>query len=296
MKEIKLDLTPLIKKLEIFTKRGAMGEFSGEYKSVFKGRGLEFEEYRHYDPGHDDASKIDWKASLRAGEILIKVLIEERNLNVFFLFDVSNSMLFSSTPKLKCEYAAELVASLGFAVLQTQDSAGLAMFSDDIVYTLKPNIGAKQYFLITKALSNPQFYGRGFDFEKALKYIIGYLKRDSLLFIVSDFLGLHGGWKKYLEIAAGKFDVLAFMIRDPIDNEMPKGVGQVVISDPFSHQDLLLDPDMVLEHYAAETKRQREFIKNAFGQVDTDLVELVTDQEFITPILRLFEMRGRRKR
>lgn len=296
MREIKLELRPLIKRLEIFTKRGAMGQFTGEYKSSFKGRGLEFEEYRPYDIGHDDASHIDWRASLRAGETLVKVLVEERNINVFFLFDVSNSMLFASTPKLKCEYAAELVASLSFAVLQAQDSVGFAMFSDDIVYTLPPNIGAKQYFLVTKALTNPQFYGGGFDFEKALRYIIGSLKRDSLLFIVSDFLGLHGNWKKYLEIAAGKFDVVGFMIRDPLDNEMPRNVGQVVVSDPFSHQDLLLDPDMVGDHYAAETKRQREFVKNSFTKMDTDIVEVSTDKEFVMPMMRLFERRGRRKK
>ena len=296
MKEIKLELRPLIKRLEIFTKRGAMGQFTGEYKSMFKGRGLEFEEYRPYDSGHDDASHIDWKASLRAGETLVKVLVEERNINVFFLFDVSNSMLSSSTPKLKCEYAAELIASLSFAVLRAQDSIGIAMFSDDIVYTLPPSIGAKQYFLITKALTNPQFYGGGFDLEKALRYVIGYLKRDSLLFIISDFLGLHGNWKKFLEVVAGKYDVLGFMIRDPIDNEMPHNVGQVVVSDPFSHQDLLLDPDIVRDSYAFETKRQREFIKSAFTGMDLDIVELVTDKEFVTPMMSLFEMRGRRRK
>ncbi|MBW2984577.1 DUF58 domain-containing protein [Candidatus Woesearchaeota archaeon] len=296
MKEIKLELRPLIKRLEIFTKRGAMGQFTGEYKSMFKGRGLEFEEYRPYDIGHDDASHIDWRASLRAGETLVKVLVEERNINVFFLFDVSNSMLFSSIPKLKCEYAAELIASLSFAVLRAQDSIGIAMFSDDIVYTLPPNIGAKQYFLITKALTNPQFYGGGFDLEKALRHVIGYLKRDSLLFIISDFLGLHGNWKKFLEVAAGKYDVLGFMIRDPIDNELPRNIGQVVVSDPFSHQDLLLDPDMVRDSYTAETRRQREFIKKAFTGLDLDIVELVTDKEFVTPMMGLFEMRGRRRR
>ncbi len=296
MKEIKLDLKPLIKKLDIFTKKGAMGEFTGEYKSIFKGRGLEFEEYRPYDSGHDDASKIDWRASLRAGEILTKVLVEERNINVFFLFDVSNSMLFASTPKLKCEYAAELIASLSFAVLQAQDSVGMAMFSSDIVYTLPPNIGAKQYFMITKALTNPEFYGGGFDLEKALKYIVGYLKRDSLLFIVSDFLGLHGGWKKYLEICAGKYEILAFMVRDPLDNEMPSSIGQVVIGDPFSHEDLLLDPDSVRDKYSAETKRQRDFVKNAFSTINVDVVELTSDKEFVTPILRLFEARSKRRR
>jgi uncharacterized protein (DUF58 family) len=295
MKEIKLNLKPLLKKLDLVTKRGAMGEFTGEYKSMFKGRGLEFEEYRPYDSGHDDANEIDWKASLRAGETLVKVLVEERNLNVFFLFDVSNSMLFASTAKLKCEYAAELIASMGFAVLQIQDSAGLAMFSNDIVYTLPPNIGAKQYFMLTKALSNPQYYGGGFDLEKALRYIIGYLKRDSLLFIVSDFLGLHGNWKKYLEIVAGKYDVVAFVVKDPLDIEMPKGVGQVVISDPFSHQDLLLDPDSMRDQYAAETKRQKYFIRDSFEEIDCDVVELRTDQDFVMPIMRLFELRARRR-
>ena len=131
MEELKLNLKPLIKKLEVSTKRGFIDILTGSYKSSFKGKGLDFEGYRSYISG-DDASLIDWKATLRSQDLLIKVLTEERNVNIIFLVDVSSSMSFASIDKLKNEYAAELVASLSFAAIQAGDSVGLVMFNDKI--------------------------------------------------------------------------------------------------------------------------------------------------------------------
>ena len=118
MKEIKLDLDPLLKRLEAALKRGQTNEFiPSAFKSAYRGRGLEFEGFRTYLPGMDDAKDIDWKSSLRSRDLLVRVLKEERNLSIFILFDVSDSMLYSSNPKLKCEYAAELVATLAYGMV-----------------------------------------------------------------------------------------------------------------------------------------------------------------------------------
>ena len=132
MKEIKLNLKPLIKELDTQLKKGLSHEpMAGDYRSVFKGRGLEFEGYRDYNP-EDDATMIDWKATLRAKRLVVRELREERNLSVLFLFDVSNSMLYASTEKLKCEYAAELIATLSYAIREVGDAVGLVMFNDKI--------------------------------------------------------------------------------------------------------------------------------------------------------------------
>lgn len=290
MKELKLNLKPLIKKLDVVTKRNVLGEFAGEYRSVFKGRGLEFEGYRSYTAS-DDANLIDWRASLRAGNLLIRSLIEERNIEVFFLIDASNSMCFSSISKLKCEYAAELVATLSSAMIQAGDNVGLCMFNDNIIKIVPTKTGKRQYFIIVHTLSNPELYGGGFDFTKVLKFLIGYLKKNTLLMIVSDFIGLKEDWKDYLKVASSKFEVVGLMIEDPLDVTMPHNVGQVVIEDPFSKKELLIDPDTLRVAYEAKAREKIDEVGGVFMRANSDLLELRTDQSFVTPIIRFFEKR-----
>ena len=292
MRELKLNLKPLIKKLEVFTRKNVFGEFTGEYVSVFKGGGLEFEGYRAYTI-QDDANIIDWKASLRAGTLLVRSLIEERNLEVFFLMDISNSMLFSSIPKLKCEYAAELVATLSSAMIQAGDNVGMGLFNENMVKTIPTKSGKRQYFLIVHTLSDPKFYGGNFDFINVLKFITGYLKRNTLLIIVSDFIGLQEEWDKYLKIASHKFEIIGFMIEDPLDLTLPHNVGQVIIEDPFSKKELLIDPDTLREDYEARARSKINKIRDVFTKSGSDLLELRTDEPFVTPIIRFFEKRKR---
>ena len=125
-KELNLELSESIKRLKIFTNQIVNTSFVGGYKSVFKGHGMEFEDYREYTP-NDDASTIDWKASVRSKQLLVREFVEERNLNVFFLIDASSSMVYGSTDKLKMEYAAEIVATLSYTILQAGDSISFAL-------------------------------------------------------------------------------------------------------------------------------------------------------------------------
>lgn len=293
MLQLRLNLRPLIRKLEVFTKKNVFGEFTGEYMSVFRGHGLEFEGYRAYTLD-DDASMIDWKASLRAGELLVRSLVEERNLEVFFLMDVSNSMLFASIHKLKCEYAAELVATLGSAMVQSGDNVGLGLFNDKIVKAIPPKTGKRQYFVMNHILTNPRLYGGNFDLSATLEYITGYLKRNTLLVIVSDFIGLKQGWNELFEIASQKFEIIGVMIEDPLDITMPTNVGQIIIQDPFSNKELLIDPDTIREEYERNAKNKKERIREIFSKTGSDLLELRTDQDFVTPIIRFFEKRRKK--
>ena len=290
MIDLKLNLRPLIKKLEVVTKKNVFGDFTGEYKSVFKGHGLEFEGYRTYTI-QEDSGAIDWKASLRAGQLLVRSLIEERNLDVFFLMDISNSMLFSSIPKLKCEYAAELVATLGSATIQSGDNVGLGLFNEGMVKILSPKSGKKQYFMMVHTLNNPKFYGGNFDFVKVLQFITGYLKRNTLLIIVSDFIGLSEGWEEHLKVASRKFEIIGFMIQDPLDVTLPHSVGQVVIEDPFSKKELLIDPDTLRAEYETKAKDKVNKIRDVFMKCRADLLELKTDELFVSPIIKFFEKR-----
>ncbi len=295
MEELKLNLKPLIKRLEVHTKRGLTSTLTGSYKSTFKGKGLDFVGYRNYDVG-DDANMIDWKATLRSQDLLVKVLVEERNVNIIFLVDVSSSMSFASIDKLKNEYAAELVASLSFAAIQAGDSVGLVMFNDKIVKFLPPNMGNKQYFMIIKSLSNPKLYEGKFDFSRVINDLMNSFKRGAIVVIVSDFIGLGQNWENYLRAVSEKFEVIGIMVRDPRDYEIPADVGQIVISDPYSDKEVLIDTAKIKDEYESVVKEQIKYIKQTFIKSKSDFLELRTDKPFLNHIINFFLMRNKKRR
>lgn len=280
----------LVKRLDIYLRILVENRVSSRYKSIFKGKGLEFEEYKSYSTT-DDANTIDWKASARANDLLVKRFREERSADVFFLLDVSSSMVFGSTDKLKNEYAAEFVASLSNFILQAGDNVGLIMFNDRIVNTLVAGGGTSQFYLMMRSLVNPVFYGGGYNLTQAISFLMKMSKRRGLLFIVSDFIGLEQGWERSVMLASTMFDVVGVMVRDPRDRELPKGVGQVVISNPFTGKTMLIDPDEVGDDYKRYAMMQEARIRNAFRANNADLIELVTDKPFLKPLINFF--RGR---
>jgi len=295
MEELKLNLKPLIKKLEVSTKRGFIDILTGSYKSSFKGKGLDFDGYRSYISG-DDANTIDWKATLRSQDLLVKVFTEERNVNIIFLVDISSSMSFASIDKLKNEYAAELVASMSFAAIQAGDSVGMIMFSDKIVKLLPPAMGNRQYFMIIKALSNPKLYEGKFDLSRVITDLMNSFKRGAIVVIVSDFIGLGKDWEKYLSAASERFELIGIMVRDPRDYEMPEDVGQIVISDPYSDKEILIDTATIKEEYEAAVKKQIEYIKHTFIKSRANFLELRTDKPFLNHVINFFLVRNKIKK
>jgi len=293
--KLKVDLGIGLKGLEIFTKGMVNTNFLGNYKSVFKGKGLEFADYRPYMPD-DDASLIDWKASVRANQFLIREFIEERNLNVFFLIDVSNSMILSSIPKLKCEYAAELVSCLSYAMLTAGDNIGYALFNDSIVKEMPPTGGLKQFYTFLDILTDPKMYSGNYDIKKAIKFLIERIKERTLVFIISDFIGAQQGWEKDLEIAANKFDLIGIMVRDPIDKAITGGMGQLAIIDPFSENRLFIEPNSIKEAYAKETRRDEKEVEDIFKNNNSDFLSLTTNKPFLEPLITLFKSRAKKWR
>jgi len=291
IKELKIDLTPHLRKVKLKARRDVLNKIlEGNWTTLFKGQGLEFAGYRAYTYG-DDASKIDWGASLRAHETLVRELEEYHSFNVFFLVDVSDSMLFSSTGVLKAEYAAEMVFSLCYAVMQAGDAIGLGMFTSKLVAKIPPSVGKGVYYRIMRELSNPKNYGGDFDFTKIIQYVTAFLKERSLIFIVSDFIGLNEGWNRYLNILAGKYDIIGIMVRDPRDYEMPDSGGQFLVEDPYSHEKLYIDAQQYARIYAAETRKETEFIRRSFEKAKLGFIGLRTDQDFQEPIMNYFRKR-----
>ncbi len=289
LKEFKADLIPKgTGKLDIYTKRKVLNEvLAGEWISQLKRRGIEFAGYRAYTV-NDDAKLIDWKASLRANKLLVKELEIERAHNIFFLVDVSDSMLFASTKKLKCEYAAEVISSIAFAILRGGDNVGMALFSDRLVEKIYPQVGRRQYYRIVKSLSEPSLYGGNFDFEKAIKYAISFLHMRATIVLVSDFIGLKPNWKDYIEFLAQRYNVVAIMIRDPRDEEIPESIGQMVIEDVYTKEKMYIDTKEYAKKYNKEAKEEKQKIELVFENLNVPFLELRTDEDFFDKTIMFF--------
>ncbi len=261
------------------------------YKNIFRGKGLEFDSYRVFQQD-DDASLIDWKASLRSNQILAKKYIEERELNVYFLVDVSNSMLFGSGDKLKAEYAAEFVASLSHLVLGSGDRIGLVMFSDKVVKFLRPARTKNQFALFTKFLADSSLYGGGFDIDKAVNHVLQTVKSPYTIFIlVSDFIRTKKESLANLKLMGTRFESLAVMVRDRLDEDLPDSNCQFAVQDPYSGKQMVLDPAIARDKYRKNVLRQKMMIREMMRKSRVDLLELVSDKSFVIAVSSF--LRGR---
>lgn len=293
VKELKLNLLGKIKKPEFQVRRKILSRIlEGELAASFKGKGIEFTGFRKYVYG-DDASQIDWPASLRSKQILIREYEEYRNFQIFVLLDVSNSMLFSSTERLKCEYASELVFSIVYSIVNSGNKIGLGMFTDHLVTRNIPQSGTKNYYRMLKGLSNPKNYGGPFDLKKVLMQTRTLLGEKSLIIIVSDFIGLENGWKKYVQMLNPNFDVLGIMVRDPRDKEIPKNIGQFLIEDPYTNEKILIDSNDYAKLYKEKVKEEEEEIKRQFQSAKAGFVSVLTTQDFLKPLLKYIKIRSK---
>ena len=291
VRKLKPELSHKFKKLDIFTRRLVSTKLVGKYKTLIRGKGLEFNGFREYT-FEDDASLIDWKATVRLRKPYIKEFIEERNLEVFFLIDVSATMVFGSTQKLKNEYVIELVSLLSYAVLNAGDSLGYAFFADKPFNINLPSHNQKLFYILTNQLINADLYGGNYDFEAALKKITPLLKKNSILIIISDFIGLFGDWQKEIKQASYKFDTIGIMVRDPRDKEIPEDSEMIIISDPYTNEQIILDPTKkVRERYKVYVEHQEKNIKDVFIKSRASFLRLSTDQNPIPLIINFFTKR-----
>jgi uncharacterized protein (DUF58 family) len=295
MKKLRISIKEIVKELEIFARELVTNKMIGRYKSIFKGRGLEFEEFRDYT-FQDDALNIDWKASLKTNKLLVKEYKEERNLNLFFLLDVSQSMLFGSSEKLKSEYAGELSASLAYLVQKAGDKIGYALFSDKIVKLRLPKTGMDQFYIFMREMSDLSNWGGGFKFKDTLKYIFGLLDNTTVIMIISDFIGLdkEKNWKETLEQFTKKFDTIVFMVRDEKDEVLPKENIEITLQDPFSNKTLLVNSKLIAKKYENYVKEEEKEIERNLIKAKADFVKLRTDKPFLPLLINLFKGRGRR--
>lgn len=258
------------------------------YKLLLRGKGLEFDSYRGFNP-NDDASSIDWKASMRANNLLARQYVEERDIKIMFLIDVSDNMIFGSQEKLKCEYSAELVAALAYVITHSpSDQVGYIFFNNDIVSMAPLAPGKKQFERLVYEISNPDIYGGFSDIGDFLDKVTEYLEPSlTLVFIISDFIKVNENCKNKLENLGAMFETIAIMVKDPLDRTFPDINKEVVIEDPISGERMLVNPKIAKKIYEENAKKQEEAVKNIFDNASIDYLTLGTEEDF-SPKLAMF--------
>jgi uncharacterized protein (DUF58 family) len=276
------------------TPEGQKDTFAGSYESIFKGRGMEFDEVREYQPG-DDIRTIDWNVTARTGWLHVKKYVEERELTVLIVFDASGSFDFGTSIRLKRELAAEVGAVLAFAAIRNNDKVGLLVFTDEIETFIPPRKGRKHVLRIIREILHFRPRSRGTDIAIALQHAMRVVKRHSVMFCISDFRDT--GYEKALTVANRKHDVVAVTITDPKESEIPP-IGLLEVEDGETGERVVLDlrrkrfADQFHEA-AVDAGRVRDQI---FTKAKVDEISLRTDEEYIEPLVRFFQERQRRQK
>ncbi len=289
---ISKDILKKIKRIQIHTRHLVTDAFVGEYHSVFKGRGMEFEEVREYQPG-DEIRTIDWNVTARMGRPFIKRFVEERELTVMLLVDVSPSGNFGSAEQLKNEVATEICALLAFSAIKNNDKVGLIVFTDKIEKFIPPKKGIKHVSRVIRELLCAQPTGKGTNIPVALEYLNKISARRTISFLVSDFIATN--YARALRIANKKHDVIAVSITDPREQELPN-VGFIELRDAESGETLLIDTSnpQARKEYSAIGNRQRQERSRLFRSMGVDEIVINTGRHYIDPIVRFFRIREKR--
>lgn len=266
------------------------------YKILLRGKGLEFEAYRRFSPD-DDSSAIDWKASRRSNTILVKQYKEERDLKIVFLIDVGENMVFGSSRKLKCEYVAEIVGAFSHLIITTGDRVGYVTFSDRVHNYILPSRGTKHFHRMVDIITDPLTYEGASDIQKPLDFMLDYLgKNIASVVIISDFLSFKEQHKKDLALVASKFETLVIMVKDPLDKILPNLSSEVVIEDPKTGQQLLVNPRVAKEAYARFSLEQESKLRSTCQKNNIDFLELSTDKPFVSTLATFIKGRSKQTR
>jgi uncharacterized protein (DUF58 family) len=283
-----------IRRLQIRARRLVRLLFLGEYHSVFRGRGLEFSEVREYQPG-DEVRLIDWNVTARMGTPYIKKYVEERELVLYLLVDVSASSSFSSTTSTKRELAAEIGTLLAFAANANNDKTGLIAFSDRIELFLQPKKGLQHILRMARDLLYLQPKGAGTNLAVATDLLMHLTRRPSVAFVISDFHA--AGFESSMKLAAEKHDITAISITDPRELELPR-VGLITLRDPETGASLLIDTEdgTMRARYAMAAAERVVRRRRLLAGLGVEEIPLRTDRSYIQPLMLYFKARAGHRR
>jgi uncharacterized protein (DUF58 family) len=288
------ELIKALRTIEIHTSKLANDQLVGTYTSVFKGRGLAFREVRPYQPG-DDVRAIDWNVSARNNDAFVKVFVEEREMTVMLVVDLSASERFGTRRASKARVAAEVAALCAFSAIKNNDRVGLILGTDRIEKLVPPKKGDKHVMRVVREILGFAPEHTGTDLKLMLETLSKVARRRSVAFVLSDFYAR--GFERALALAAAKHDVIPVMIVDPRDAQIPD-VGLATFEDWETGDAVLVDTSdaRVREHYAKVMARVRAERSALFKKLALDECVVQTDGSFVEPLRKLFARRAKRMR
>ncbi len=302
------ELIRKVRKIEIVTRHHVQDQMAGAYHSIFKGAGIAFEEVRPYQVG-DDIRLIDWNVSARMNDVFVKLFVEEREMTVILLVDVSGSLGFGSMQSTKNEVAAEIASLLSFSAVENNDRVGLIMFSDRIEKFIPPKKGRKHVLRVVVELLGARARGRGTDLTVALDYLAHVAKRKAVVFLMSDFQA--AGWEQSLRLVARRHDLIPIEIHDPrerhpaaADSRVEGGegglvpMGLVLVEDPETGETVWLDTDSprVRQAFADAARSEALERHEFFRRNKIDYISVDASRPYLDPLVRFFRLRERRVR
>lgn len=282
-----------VRKIEIKTRGLSHQIFSGEYHSVFKGRGMSFSEVREYQYG-DDIRNIDWNVTARFNHPYIKIFEEERELTVMLLIDVSGSNNFGTHGQLKQDLVTELAAVLSFSAIQNNDKVGVIFFSDKIEKFIPPKKGTSHILRIIRELLDFKAESEGTNISEALRYLTNAIKKRSIAFLISDFMD--DAFDRAVQIAHHKHDLIAIRVTDKRETEIPD-VGLVRMLDAESGKAIWVDTSsrQLRNTFKQWTNKKRDNLDVLFNRLGVDMAKVYTGEDYVKPLMTLFKKReGRR--
>ena len=287
------ELIKKIRQIQIYTSRMVNASFAGQYESVFKGRGMQFDEVREYAPG-DDIRTIDWNVTARTGKAYIKRFVEEREMTVIFAVDLSASGDFGTVTKTKNELAAEFCAVLAFAAAKNNDKVGLLIFTDRTELFIPPKKGSSHILRLIRELLYFKMPKRKTDIPLAMDYLGRVVRKKATVFLVSDFL--ETDFKRSVSLLNKRHDVVAVSVRDRTEIEMP-AVGLVEFADAETGQTMLIDTagGRFRRQYSEKSARRFDELREILRSIGVDCISISTDKPYIQDLIRFFRMRHRRE-
>ncbi len=286
------ELLKKVRYLQIFTSKAVNDVLAGEYHSVFKGRGMEFDEVREYTPG-DEIRTIDWNVTARTGQPYVKRFVEEREQTLIFVVDLSASGTFGSVDKAKNEVAAELCALLAFSAIKNNDKVGLIIFSDTVELFVPPRKGTSHVLRLIRDLLSFTPTGRGTDLNAALDYLGKITRRRAIVFLVSDFICT--GYEKALQVINRRHDLVAVSIRDPREMTLPN-LGLMELEDAETGQRLVVDTGSARIRHEFKVKAHARFAElcETFKKNNVDHAQVVCGRDVVKDLIIFFKTRERR--
>jgi len=264
------------------------------YRFLARGKGIEFDSYRNFG-SDEDASLIDWKASIRSNNLLARQYVQEKNLNVMFVVDVGENMVFGSQEKLKCEYTAEMVAALSHSIINSGDQIGFILFNNTFAKLSPIRPGKKQLDILLYNLLDPYLYKGTSNIGDNLNSLVELLNPSvSMVILISDFLRVNENQKNDFGMLGNLFETVAIMVRDPLDKTLPD-INKEMILESYNGDRLLINPSLVKKTYELGVEKQTAFVRDLFQKSKIDLLELDTRNDFALDLATFLKRRVDRR-